>query len=174
MSKAGIPVSDDDIHAVLELVAEGEYLKKACEMIGVHYSTVWRRCANDPEWGRRYEMAKEMFGEARASLISDYVRENPDPKKADVVAKHERWVVESLAKRQFGQNRRVEVSGPGGGPIEFANKSESELAALLARNMQRLGAKDVPALLAMAQRLAPKRLPQTIDAEVSSPATPEG
>lgn len=173
MSK-GIPISDEDLSAVLELVADGKFLKEACAELGVHYVTVWRRCSQDPDWSRRYQMAKEAFGDARASDIAQFVKECPDPKRADVIAKHERWAIEAMARTGFGQKKQIELSGPGGGPIELSGKSEGDLARLLSSKMKQLGVRDIDELVRLAERSAPKRLPQIIDGEVSSPATPEG
>lgn len=166
-------LNDEDLFAILERVAEGEFLRDACRQVGVHYTTAWRRFAKDPEWSRRLDMAKEAFGDSRAAMLTEFVRGEPDPKRADVIAKQERWIIENLARKNWGQHKRIEVSGPGGGPIELQGRSESELASMLSRKMKQIGANSVQDLLAMAERAAPKRLPQVIEGEVESGATPK-
>lgn len=155
-------IARDDLLRVLEMVAEGEHLLHACRRIGLPYHSVWRRLTADDELRKLYEQACEAFGDARVALVADEIRgPEMDPKRAAVIANHERWVIESKARRGFGKTTRVEHTGANGGPIELASRSEGELAEMLQRQFTVLGVSSMEELVRM---FPGKRTPITIDA----------
>lgn len=86
-----------------------------------------------------------------------------DPKRASVIAGWEKWVISSKARQQFGDTKRVEHTGSGGGPIELQGRNERELVEMLQRQLSVLGVTDMAGLAAVIGR---KQLPQTIEGEV--------
>jgi hypothetical protein len=138
-------ISTDDLHQVLELVAEGHHLLEACGRLSLPYPSVWRKLSEDPELWALYQAAGEAFGDARAFRVSEEIRAEPDPKRAAVIANFERWVIESKARRGFGKVTKHEHVGE----VALHTRSEQELMAMLQNELARLGisAEDFKALV---------------------------
>lgn len=139
-------ISNDDLHHVLEMVAEGHHLLEACGRLSLPYSAVWRRLHEDPELWALYQTANEAFGDARASRIAEEIRQEPDPKRAAVIANFERWVIESKARKGFGKVTKHEHVGE----VALHTRSEHELVAMLQSELARIGisAEDFQSLIA--------------------------
>jgi hypothetical protein len=155
-------ISDDDILRVLELVADGEYLKEACAMAGISYSTVFRRLNSSEEWRAKYDTAMLAWGEARASMIGKEIRSMEDAKMANVISRHEQWAIEALCRARFGRLQRVEVDA-NVSHRNYDNTHTSVLLKMLGSKLKELGVSSIDELVEL--QTAPLRQPVLIENE---------
>lgn len=128
-------ISTADIHQVLDMVAEGEFLLHACSRLSLPYSAVWKRIHDDDALVDLYRKANEAFGDARVAKVSDEIRSEPDAKRGAVIANFERWTIESKARKGFGKSIRHEH----GGEVAMNSRSEADLMVMLEQKLSTLG-----------------------------------
>lgn len=118
---------------VLNHIANGFSIKKACKAEGVDSAPFWTEVRRDEEFLTQYREAKE----AAAILYAEEALEIADESEADsfydddgkLVVNYEhiqraklrieqrRWMASRLALRLYGDKQQMEVSGKDGAPI---------------------------------------------------------
>lgn len=105
---------------------EEEHLsfRAACEQAGINKGEAWRAMQRDAELATRYTRAREARGmaqgEAVADLGSQVLSGVYPPDVARVALDAMKWSAARMAPKVYGDSTSLELSGPGGGPVEIA------------------------------------------------------
>lgn len=120
---------------IADAIAAGNYYETACALAGVDYTTVrkWIQKGEKAQKGALFEFVKavkkaEAFAEAeRIKRIREAAKEGNW--QADA------WWLERRFPERWGRKERQEISGPGGGPIQFQSFAEMMKALRAQRGM---------------------------------------
>lgn len=126
--------------ALLELIADGMSLVKACKEVDVGISSVFRWLEADPVFRDKYAKAKEAQAEKFADEIVAIADETevssvvtPDGEvnlklDATAVARNRlrvdarKWVASKLLPKKYGDKIQQELTGADGGPVNMSLK----------------------------------------------------
>ena len=137
---------------LLERIAEGELLTEICKEKGMpQRKTIWKWRADDPEFEKMYQMAREMCVEKRVEEIfsigddSTYDVMGQNPLTGEPIYDHEhinrsklkcenrKWYASKVVPKLYGEKVQQEISGKNGAPlvtpvIELVYESEPDTA----------------------------------------------
>lgn len=106
-------------------IADGGSLRSVCKKVGMpSKATVFRWLRDKPEFTRLYEQATDDRADAHVEEIIE-IADNCKADK-DSVAKAKLRIyarieaVQKMKPRKYGAKVTQELTGPGGGPVEFA------------------------------------------------------
>jgi hypothetical protein len=136
----GIPLEARAYSNVLELVADGMSLRRACARVGISRSTWWRALQADSDLWSRYARARELQAEALASDIRDLADSvTPETANADRVRIDAlKWIAAKLHPKVYGDY----AGRPDAGSVtitlqqlhlDAVSRSTEELQACVAR-----------------------------------------
>jgi transposase len=133
---------------IIDRLASGDSLRKICKSPGMPKESTVRLWATSDRNGfaAHYTRARE----AQMDALAEDILEIADDDKADVNRARLRvdtrkWLMSKIAPKRFGEKRSHELSGPNGGPIEYANLTEEEIDARIAALTASAGEDDVEA-----------------------------
>lgn len=118
------PMSKERLRAVLTRIKNGEALVNICKDKDLPSAgTVMDYANKDSSFSEEYEHALKV----RADVWADQVVTIPDEATPENVAvarlrvDARKWVASRLIPHRYGDRQAIEVSGPSGGPITFAD-----------------------------------------------------
>jgi hypothetical protein len=120
---------------ILELMAEGQTLTEACDLLGVRRSTVYSWAERIPSFSAllaraRAALAEHAFTQAASIPRELYARvqagelvDGATVAAARLYADSQKWYAERLNPMAYGQQSKqsIELTGKGGGPIQTAS-----------------------------------------------------
>lgn len=148
---ASLPSLDDPKvrTIILDAIACGSPLSRAAKLAGFpDGSEVWRRMRRDDGFALAVQRAGQQREEVRAEEcieIADATVKATKPvqvQAANLRVNTRLKLMPIMAPARFASFQRVEHSGPGGGPIEFANLSGDQLDQITRQLNSRLDALD--------------------------------
>lgn len=130
----------DDIDPCLNMISEdGKSLRQACRALGIHHGHMHDflkangNGANPPgadDLWDRYLQARARRGEVMSdemrAVIGGVIGKTVKPDAGRVALGGLQWLAERMDPDQFGQRSKHELTGKGGGPIQFANAADLE------------------------------------------------
>lgn len=148
MKKNGRPSSFTEEMATMicARLAAGESLRGICRDAGMpDRSTVTKWVIDDVEgFSSRYERARNVGLDEMADEVIEIADEKTEKHEdgqgyaADVASRRlrfdaRRWYLSKLAPRRYGERTAMEVTGEGGGPVQFSDTERAaRIAAILA------------------------------------------
>ena len=131
--------------ALCAALMEGQYIDTACGLAGITATTFYRWMAqgDGPDAPKKFREFREAVVKARSQAEADMVKLIAKAAKRPETWTAAAWWLERSFPNRWGRQSRqlVEMSGPGGGPIEIVNPREQLLALLARQDMP-----EVPAL----------------------------
>ena len=86
----------------------------ACRAAGISRQAAYAWRAESPEFAREWDDAIEEALDAVEAVVIRLAVEDEDPQTA-------RWILSRRRPATWGDREKIEVSGPGGGPVETVN-----------------------------------------------------
>jgi hypothetical protein len=135
--KRGRPTVYDAVVAadILARIAAGLSLRSICAPDHMPAESTVRLWATDDRNGfaAQYTRAREAQMDALAEdLLEIADGSDPDVNRARLRVDTRKWLMSKIAPKRFGERKAHELSGPNGGPIEYANLTEEEIDARIA------------------------------------------
>lgn len=131
----------------LEAYIEEGTITHAAARVGINRATPYDWIKNDPEFAAEFERAKEAVGD---KLEKEAIRRACEGinkpiyykgQKVDTIKEYSDTLLIFLLKGQkpekFGDKITQEISGPGGGPIQFSGLPDDELEKRIAELSQK-------------------------------------
>jgi hypothetical protein len=111
----------DNIRAVLDDLANGASLERACKPAGrPSKATVLRRIKTDPELALAHAEALDARGEHRVGQLVELneklIRGEIDPQTCRVASENLRWLAGKDSNR-YSERQRIEATGKDGAPL---------------------------------------------------------
>lgn len=108
---AGRHISDEQIIAVIDRVADGISLKKSCEDAGFEYNNVLRRIRADDNLRMLDARAREDYQRVRVDSMDEVVRTEADVNKARLMCDNIKWEAARVARKTYGDKIDLNHSG---------------------------------------------------------------
>jgi hypothetical protein len=104
-------VSEDEVEAIIEQVANGITLKAACEDAGIKYLSMYEIFERSPSLSLKYSHAKELFVQNRVDHMHFVAAHEPDVQRARLVTDLTKWEASKILGRIYGDSKTINVSG---------------------------------------------------------------
>ena len=124
VGRPAAPINYEIVDHLIERVATGQSVKRYCEEMGLHLTTVYTWMVRDPEIHSRYLRARNMQMDVYAERLTE-MAEAATPEDHAVVRlriETNKWLMSKLAASRYGDRIQTELTGPGGGPIQIAQQ----------------------------------------------------
>lgn len=122
----GKPLTDDDISAVIERVANGMSLKKSCEMSGLGYANVVRRINSSETLRQLDAQAREDYIRNSVDRMHDVAATEPDVNRARLICDNIKWEAARIVRKVYGDKTEVDLNHN----LPVARSDDSALIAI--------------------------------------------
>jgi hypothetical protein len=116
------PETESPAERIIQRIAEGESMRKACEQEGVKAPTFCLWVTKDAGLAEQYARAREIRAEVRADQIDEVAELVTAGLMATDVARivldARKWAASKLAPKRYGDRIQQEVTGANGGPVQ--------------------------------------------------------
>lgn len=105
-----VALTDEDIIAIIERLADGLTLKQSCKKSKRGYANVVRRIGENPELKKLHAHAREEYVRSRVQDMHD-IAKNPkiDPARARLMIDAIKWESARVLPKEFGDRVQQEV-----------------------------------------------------------------
>ncbi len=100
---SGIPLTDEQVQAAFNLMADGNSLLKSCRQLGISYSSVMDRVSESPDWAASYAHARERFAHAQVELLHEVADTTANPQIARLKSDNIKWYVGRVLNKVYGE-----------------------------------------------------------------------
>lgn len=121
-------ISDEQIIAVIERMAEGLNLKESAAIDGFSIKNIYTRINASPELKDLHARAREDYQRIRVDEMNDIAKTEPDVARARLRCDNIKWEAARVLPKVFGDAVNLKHSNPEGGPVQHEVRTAEELA----------------------------------------------
>lgn len=121
-------ISDEQIIAVIERMAEGLNLKESAAIDGFSIKNIYTRINASPELKDLHTRAREDYQRIRVDEMNDIAKTEPDVARARLRCDNIKWEAARVLPKVFGDAVNLKHSNPEGGPVQHEVRTAEELA----------------------------------------------
>ena len=121
-------ISDEQIIAVIERMAEGLNLKESAAIDGFSIKNIYTRINASPELKDLHARAREDYQRIRVDEMNDIAKTEPDVARARLRCDNIKWEAARVLPKVFGDAVNLKHSNPEGGPVQHEVRTAGELA----------------------------------------------
>lgn len=119
-------------------IAEGNSLRKTCQIIGKDITVVWSWITKHEEFAQQYARAKEESGDSDQDRLDEIAEKvisgELDPQAARVAADIIKWSASKKKPKKYGDRIHTEHSGK----VELSGMDDEELDRIIRERQQAL------------------------------------
>lgn len=119
-------ITDEQIAEVIDRVADGVSLKKACAEAGFEYTNIVRRIRKSDALTQLDARAREDYQRTRVDELNEVALNEPDVQRARLMCDNIKWEAARVARKIYGDKVDLTHANPTGGPVEFVIYGERE------------------------------------------------
>lgn len=135
-------ISDEQIIAVIERMAEGLNLKESAAIDGFSIKNIYTRINASPELKDLHARAREDYQRIRVDEMNDIAKTEPDVARARLRCDNIKWEAARVLPKVFGDAVNLKHSNPEGGPVQHEVRTAEELAREILFDVAKPGKKD--------------------------------
>ena len=135
-------ISDEQIIAVIERMAEGLNLKESAAIDGFSIKNIYTRINASPELKDLHARAREDYQRIRVEEMNDIAKTEPDVARARLRCDNIKWEAARVLPKVFGDAVNLKHSNPEGGPVQHEVRTAEELAREILFDVAKPGKKD--------------------------------
>ena len=135
-------ISDEQIVAVIERMAEGLNLKESAAIDGFSIKNIYTRINASPELKDLHARAREDYQRIRVDEMNDIAKTEPDVARARLRCDNIKWEAARVLPKVFGDAVNLKHSNPEGGPVQHEIRTAEELAREILFDVAKPGKKD--------------------------------